>query len=446
MKKISKLARNVLSVLPDGGREIKVSLRKLLVQKELAVIKLTQHITGATLPDPRTVYWIDPRRIEYHTALKNVSPDWEDWIFPQNSSLKLIQGGSWDSMVNRLEDMRIFRAIDARITNGQSWESTEYYQLAIDQIESGESPWGCTCRDDFDKHCTKVDLLIESITRNGYQSREVLGDMSGTDTSWGQSEILVNISRNGFPLFQDGRHRLAIAIALGIKKVPVQILVRHSNWQMFREYMHKMAKGPGGATKSECLYQRPVHFDLGDIRSEHGCQDRWNAISKNVGSSSAVALDIGCNLGYFCHQLEDLGYSCFGIEYTHDIAYAARKISQAEKRHLKILTGDVLSADALSTIGTLKFSVVIALNIFHHFIKTESEYNKLRELMKRIQVDTMFFEPHHPDEPQMQGAFFNPSPEEFANLIKDWGNFQSAIPIYSADDGRIIYKLSRLST
>jgi hypothetical protein len=66
--------------------------------------------------------------------------------------------------------------------------------------------------------------------------------------------------------------------------------------------------------------------------------------------------------------------------------------------------------------------------------------------MKRIQVDTMFFEPHHPDEPQMQGAFFNPSPEEFANLIKDWGNFQSAIPIYSADDGRIIYKLSRLST
>ena len=63
--------------------------------------------------------------------------------------------------------------------------------------------------------------------------------------------------------------------------------------------------------------------------------------------------------------------------------------------------------------------------------------------MKRIRADVMFFEPHRPDEPQMEGAFSNPSPEEFVGLIKEWGNFQSSAPIYSAGDGRTIYKLVR---
>jgi hypothetical protein len=63
--------------------------------------------------------------------------------------------------------------------------------------------------------------------------------------------------------------------------------------------------------------------------------------------------------------------------------------------------------------------------------------------MKRIQINVMFFEPHCQSELQMQGGFSNPSPVEFVSIIKDWGNFQSAAPIYLAGDGRTVYKLSR---
>jgi SAM-dependent methyltransferase len=443
MDTVRKFARTALRALPDDGRLLKTSIRKLLVRKELAIGKLMQNFSGTNLPDPRTIYWLDPAKIEFATCLKNSSADWEDRVFPQKGHLKLVHDGEWDALSHRVADMRIFRAIDGRIKKGESWQSTDYYQVAVNQIEGGRNLWGCADRADFDKYCTDIDRLIESINRDGYRESAALSNESGMDSPLGHKEILINVSREGFPLFQDGRHRLAIASVLGLRKVPVQILVRHSEWQVFREFMHRMAHGSGGASKEGSLYQMPTHFDLGDIPAEHGCEDRWNAIAKHVPAATETALDIGCNLGFFCHRLEDLGYTCFGIEYFPDIAYAARRVSQAEKRRFKIVTGDILAEETLNGIGISDFGVVIALNIFHHFVKTEDGYTRLQKFMNRVRADTMFFEPHHPDEPQMRGAFSNPSPEEFAELIKRWGNFQSVSPIYSAGDGRTIYKLGR---
>jgi hypothetical protein len=442
-KKSKQLAKEVLQIFPNEGRLIKASLRKLRVQKELAVSNVMHYVRGTTLPDPRTVYWIDPKKIEYHTVLESNSQDWEDWVFPLNRNVKAVQGGEWDALRYRVADMRIVHAIDERIWRGGGWQSSEYYQVAVRQIENGRNLWGCVNRADFDKHCTKIDQLIESITRDGYLERAALDNSSVIDTPLGQNEILVNVSRDGFALFQDGRHRLAIALALGIKKVPVQVFMRHSEWQVFREFMHRIATSSGGASKKGFLYQSPINFDLTDVPAEHSCEDRWDAIKKHAPSAPGVALDIGCNLGYFCHKLEDLGYSCIGIEYLPEMTYAAQKIARAEKKNFKIVIGDALAEETLSEIGTSEFDVVIALNIFHHFIKTESGYFRLREFMKRIQINVMFFEPHCQSELQMQGGFSNPSPVEFVSIIKDWGNFQSAAPIYLAGDGRTVYKLSR---
>lgn len=443
MDTVRKFAKTALQLLPDDGRLLKTSVRKLLVQKELVIGKLMQNFSGTNLPDPRTIYWLSPERIEFATVLKNSSVDWEDWVFSQKKHLKLVQDGDWDALTHRVTDMRIFHAIEGRIKRGESWQSSDYYKVALHQIESGRRLWGCDDRTDFDMHCTAIDGLIESISQDGYREGVVSKNEYRADSSLGQNEILVNISRSGLPLFQDGRHRLAIARVLRLEKVPVQILVRHSEWQVFREFMHRMARGSGGASKEGFLYQTPIHFDLSDIPAEHGCEDRWNAMAKHVPPVAGIALDIGCNLGFFCHKLEDLGYTCFGIEYLPDIAYAARRISQAERRRFKVITGDALAAETLKGVGASDFGIVIALNIFHHFIKTESGYARLRDFMKRVRIDTMFFEPHHPDEPQMRGAFSNPSPEEFVGLIKVWGSFRSAIPIYSANDGRTIYKLDR---
>ena len=96
MDKISKLARSTLKALPNEGRMIKIPLRKLLVQKELAISRLTQRFAGMTLPGPQTVYWMNPERIEFTTCLKNASSDQEDWVFPQKGYLKPVHDGDWD--------------------------------------------------------------------------------------------------------------------------------------------------------------------------------------------------------------------------------------------------------------------------------------------------------------------------------------------------------------
>lgn len=441
MLKIKELVKGTLRQLPNEGRVIKEVVRKMQMKKEIAIANFSGRLGGKILPNPHTVYWIDPERIEFHSNYKVDSSDWEDWVFDQRKYVAQVQNGDWDIPAHRVEDMRVCRAIDDRIHHGVAWQDTEYYQYAISQIGNGRELWGCSDRTSFDKHCDEVDRLVESISNQGYRARSV--DQSELKRA-GDREILVNISRNGFCLFQDGRHRLAIARALRVKQIPVQILVRHSDWQSFRELMHNMARGEGGASKCGVLYQAPMHFDLADIPYEHACADRWEAIKSNLDHVTRVrALDIGCNLGFFSHQLEECGYSCIGVEYEPTIALAARKIVCAENRKLTIVTGDILSIETQKKIAPLDFSVVIALNIFHHFIKTKDGYERLRQFMNHIRIGTMFFESHHESDPQMQGVFSNPTQNEFVKLIKDWGGFERVEPIYVAADGRTVFKLDQ---
>lgn len=442
MSRIKKIIKAAMRALPKEGRCIETAMRQLLIKMELSLIKMRRLTDSADFPDPRTVYRIDPMRIEFHTSFKNNSSDWEDWVFPQQSRVQLIQGGHWDVSNLKVADMRICRAVDARINSGASWASTDYYQNAIQQIESGRHVWGCVDRDDFDRRCMEIDRLIESIAKSGYQARSQLGSVAGTDALLGHAEIIINISRDGLPLFQDGRHRLAIARVLNIMEIPVQIFVRHLEWQTFRKFMMRMAKGTGGAAKRGFLYQPPIHFDLSGIPYAHGCEDRWAAIADYLPEEKGLALDIGCNLGYFCHGLERKGFSPIGVEYQTDIAYSAMKIAHAEKMKFQIIAGDIFSDDTKAKIGDSEYAVVLAVNIFHHFMKTEAGFKQLERFMKRLRCRTMFFEPHHPDDPQMHGGYMNPTPAEFAEMIGEWGRFQAVLPIYTAADGRTIFVLA----
>ncbi|MCU0919744.1 MAG: methyltransferase [Burkholderiaceae bacterium] len=438
-----KLVKTVLRTLPDEGQWIKTSVRKIVLQKDLAAGRLAQHLKGATLPDPRTVYWIDPLRIEYATCLTNASSDWEDWVLPQKGQIDRVRAGDWDTLSRRFAEMRIACAIEDRIRAGTPWANTEYYKVAVSQIEGGRALWGCTSRADFDRHCERVDGLIDSISRAGYRDSQSIGQGRPTDTSLGQSEVLVNVSRDGLPLFQDGRHRLAIARSLGIGRIPVQVLVRHSDWQSLRELLHGLARSEGGASGAGFLYQKPAHFDLSDIPAAHACEDRWEAIAPLLLRGTGRALDIGCNLGFVCHRLEEAGYQAVGVEYLPDVAYAARRIAKAEGRRFTVINGDVLAESTRREIGSSDFAVVVALNIFHHFIKTEAGYERLRVFLGQLNIGRMFFEAHHPDDPQMQGVFANPSPTEFAQLIAKWSRLESVQPIHTAADGRTVFSLTR---
>ncbi|OQY70334.1 MAG: hypothetical protein B6D47_07710 [Rhodocyclaceae bacterium UTPRO2] len=314
--------------------------------------------------------------------------------------------------------------------------------MALSQIRSGRHVWRCSSQADLDARMEKLDGLIESVGKKGYLQHDSLPELTGHDSPLGHAEVIVNIGRNGEPLFQDGRHRLAIARTLGIREIPVQIYIRHAEWQEFRDFLHRMAYGNMGAAKPGFLYQKPQHFDLADIPAEHDCQDRWEAIRSNLPQARGCALDIGANLGYFSHELDSAGFEATAVEYLPDVAYAAKRLALANGRSINVVQGDILAEDIFGKIGKSDFKVVLAINVFHHFIKTEEGFLRLRAFMKRLRADTLFFEPHHPADPQMQGVYLNPTPEKFAEMIVDWGGFNSSEPIFTAQDGRTIFKLT----
>jgi hypothetical protein len=53
----------------------------------------------------------------------------------------------------------------------------------------------------------------------------------------------------------------------------------------------------------------------------------------------------------------------------------------------------------------------------------------------------LFFEPHCPADPQMQGAYRNYTPDEFVGFIMCAAGLKKATLLFVADDGRPLYKL-----
>lgn len=450
MGKVRQFLRRNVRRLPGEGRLIIDAYRHSVLLKRKASAKL-RPTRNESLPDPKTIYWIDPARIVLHTNLvrRGHSTHPKDRVFDTQRDKGTVQSGDWDISDFHFADLDVARAIDARIRQAVDWRNTEFYSRLVQELRAGGATgWNISSIAELDARLRYLDQLIGSIRSQGFKLNHTVrleGEHKGVDgdREYG-SEITVNIGRNGQYLFQDGRHRLAIARTLGIASVPVRVLVRHRQWVEFRRFMRELAKGGGASSHTNELYQNPVHPDLQDIPHAHACEDRFDAMSRHIEPGNGTALlDIGANLGYFCHRFELLGYSCFAVEYLAQCAAAAERIRVAEDRKFRIVSQDLFAAAERSPLRDRHFSVVLALNIFHHFIKTPDKFDKFTAWLGRLRVDTMFFEPHCAAEPQMQGAYRNFGEREFVDFIFRNSALKRGELIHRCGDGRAIYKLSR---
>jgi hypothetical protein len=396
------------------------------------------------------VYWIDPKRVVFHTnharVANNVHP--KDRVFDRQRDKGKVYGGSWDISDFRFEDLDIVRALKARVEDGVEWRDTAFYSRMRAELERHSSKsWGLRSVADLDERCRYLDRLIESIRNDGFKlTHEV--QLEGEDKGVAGhpqfgSEISVNIGRDGHYLFQDGRHRLAIAKILGLQRIPVKVLVRHAQWTEFRLFMKSLARGGGASSHANQLYQNPIHPDLQDIPCVHGCEDRFNAIKSAVSCNRGTLLDIGANLGYFCHRFEDLGYNCFAVELLPQIALAADRIRRAEGKEFTVISEDLFTAMQKKPLNGRKWDIVLALNIFHHFLKERETFAKFEKWLRELDVDSMFFEPHCADEPQMVGAYRNFPEQEFVEFICASSVLRHSEIIHRCDDRRAIYRLWR---
>lgn len=357
---------------------------------------------------------LDPTRVKYLVTEK-VN------IFNSSGS---VQEGNWDITALEIEKSDVYMSLYDHFVLDKSWDECAYFHRVLSQVESGEIKWGCKNKDQVLKRFADIDELYESIQQNGVIA-------AGNRNSGAKElldDVLVCIDRRGIYQLYDGRHRLIIALLLGIKNIPVRVIFRHANWDKFCSDVYAYASYHGK------LYAPVLHPDLSNVSASHDHQ-RYRAILDNLDKGATTVLDIGSHWGYFCHRFEMLGYKCTALEPDQKNLYFMKKLREAEQASFDIIENGLFEVNQLS-----HYDIVLALYIFHHFLKEKRLYELLVAFLGKLDADQLFFASHSPNEPQMRQAYRNYSPEEFAQFILDNTLFNYKKCIWEAEDGRKLYK------
>ena len=162
--------------------------------------------------------------------------------------------------------------------------------------------------------------------------------------------------------------------------------------------------------KYGALYAPIRHPDLADLPSTHG-PERFDIIRPHIPADARTALDIGAHWGFFSGLFEESGLKVTAVESDPNSIWFIKEIAKASGKQFDVIEGSVLDAQ----LG--QYDIVIALNIFHHFLKKKPIFEKFKTFLNKLDCKTMFFQAHHTTEGQMRGAYRNFEPEEFCDFL-----------------------------
>ncbi|MFX1363465.1 MAG: class I SAM-dependent methyltransferase [Promethearchaeota archaeon] len=374
------------------------------------------------------IYWANPKNIKYNL---------EDNFF-NSSDYSLTLTGDWDLPVKYFKDLSVYRALKQRIKEGKNWEEIEFYNRSLNEISKGINKLGCKNKEELEIKIRNIDSLSNQLKED---SRLLMGNIKylkkifrNLRTQTIIDKIIVVIGRNGQLIHASDGIGLSIAKLFNIPLVPIYITARHKKWMDFRkELIYFIRKYNNGI-----LYQPITHPDLQYFPNQHG-ETRYYMIKENISISQGKILDIGANLGYFCHRFEDEGYDCYAAEKNLINSYFLKKLHRAENKKFKIILGSIFEYKKNQE---LHFDIVFALNIFHHFLKTKNLYLNLIKLLKRLNVKELYFGPHTLNYFRNKPFYRNYNPEQFVNFIIKNSSLKRAKFIGKTIDGRSLYKIT----
>ncbi len=356
-----------------------------------------------------------------------------DWEFRVCEYHGRVMGGDWDGLERKFSELDFYRSYEERALKGTSWEQLPYYKRVSGQIKNGTEKWGCKSKQDLDERCRRLDIIFNDIKQNGYKSRELLREERGKDGLFDEEdEIGVNIGRHGDLIFNNGRHRLTFAKLAGVKRVPVKITVRHSEWEELVKEIEL------GLQKDNGRVPAPLtHIGLQSIPAHHS-DEKFEMIRRNVGEGNSTVLDIGAGWGYFCHKFEEDGFHCTAVENEPEDLYFLEKLRRAENRKFEVIPESISSA---SSRGPLKYDIVLALNIFSRLLREKSSLEDLKSLLNSLEMNEMYLELPSYGGARREGENQNFSPEEAVSFVLENSCLNRYKLIGKDESGSAIYKL-----
>ena len=187
-------------------------------------------------------------------------------------------------------------------------------------------------------------------------------------------------------------------------------------------------------------YQPIINSGLKDLPFLKEGEVRFKIIKENFSAPKGTLLDIGANLGYFCHKFEDEGFDCYAVEANRMLCYFMEKLRRAERKKFKVISQSIFDYKRNKD---LVFDVVLALSVLHNFLQRKDTYFGLIKLLKRLKaqelfLETYFFDPSNPP----KNYYKNYTPDEFVSFIIENSSFKKAEFIGKSEQGRPIYKLT----
>lgn len=177
--------------------------------------------------DPFKCLYVDPSEIRYVVNGKK-----EKWGRVSNCN--------WDEAP--LEERTRYKSLRRHFNDGVSWED-----LPLDTNRGH-----------------KKDQVFEKISSNGYRSQRELHPIWNPFRKRDYEIGVVIDADGGIKWIGYGQHRLIIAKLLDLEEVPVQVHIRHQEWQNVRD---ELRTASSVADLSDQVRRQLNHPDLADLRS-----------------------------------------------------------------------------------------------------------------------------------------------------------------------------------
>ncbi len=324
---------------------------------------------------------------------------------------------NWDIYNNleKIEELNQFVFLKEHFLDKKDWKEISLYNIFIEQIIQYEEKFDYIDADQFTELLNSLDELYYNF-----------------DLEKVKNKIKVGIGSRGEFILFEGIFFLSLLRILDVSTVPIEVIARHPQWTKFCNEFLKFKSIHGG------IYQPLIHPDLNLKSFENNSEERFKIIKDNLNKNTGTVLDIGANLGFFCHKFEDLGYSCHAVEIRPSNIYFMKKLRDIEGKKFKIINKSIFDLK-----NSKEFDIVIALNIFHHFLREKKLYFKLIKFLKTLKLKVMFFQPHDPNEEIMKNAYYNYNNRQFVDFIIRFSSLNKFTLLNENVDGRNrpIYKL-----
>ena len=288
----------------------------------------------------------------------------EEMVFKSqiNRHTKIDLDGDFDKLDLLVKETTTYKSFVDRL-NGAPWEETELYEV------------GTTKKSYWLHRFPYWDKMLNDIVESGYTHRPIKIEFD--------NHITVLIGRNGDLIFHNGIHRLsAILLSKVHKKIPVRVVIRHAQWEKFRQQVLAFqAKNP-----RKQLYCQIPHPDLEYLKYYWG-NDRadWVAVKSLYSGGSVV--DVGANWGTISSVLAKRGFNVTAIENHPTPLRFLRKIAKFPDSHFKVVRSNFtrmkITADTL-----------LLFNIVHHFIRDKQKYERLVQFLSNLNVKEIFYQAH----------------------------------------------------